>query len=47
MIMSFYGYIPKKDFVSLPGNFLETVYYVVSLSCWPRCKVHLNSFKSQ
>lgn len=29
--MSFYGYIPKKDFVSLPGNFLETVYRMVSL----------------
>lgn len=31
MFMSFYDYIPKKDFVSLPGNFWETVYHAVSL----------------
>lgn len=29
--MSFYDYIPKKDFVSFPGNFWETVYHSVSL----------------
>lgn len=31
MYTSFYDYIPEKDFASLPGNFWEAVYHLVSL----------------